>query len=31
MADIVDAAQFLLRNHGVSGVDLNVDRGWRLT
>ncbi len=31
MADIVDAAQFLLRNQGVSGVDLNVDRGWRLT
>ncbi|GAA1966446.1 SDR family oxidoreductase [Microbacterium deminutum] len=31
MADIVDAVQFLLRNQGVSGVDLNVDRGWRLT
>jgi NAD(P)-dependent dehydrogenase (short-subunit alcohol dehydrogenase family) len=31
MADIVDAVQFLLRNQGVSGVDLNVDRGWRIT
>ena len=31
MADIVDAVQFLLRNHGVSGVDLYVDRGWRIT
>jgi NAD(P)-dependent dehydrogenase (short-subunit alcohol dehydrogenase family) len=31
MADVVDAAQFLLRNRGVSGVSLNVDRGWRLT
>jgi NAD(P)-dependent dehydrogenase (short-subunit alcohol dehydrogenase family) len=31
MGDIVDAVQFLLRNQGVSGVDLNVDRGWRLT
>jgi NAD(P)-dependent dehydrogenase (short-subunit alcohol dehydrogenase family) len=31
MADIVDAAKFLLRNRGVSGLSLNVDRGWRLT
>ena len=31
MADVVDAAEFLLRNRGVSGVSLNVDRGWRLT
>ena len=31
MADIVDAVQFLLRNHGVSGSSLYVDRGWRLT
>jgi len=31
MVDVVDAVQFLLRNRGVSGVSLNVDRGWRLT
>jgi NAD(P)-dependent dehydrogenase (short-subunit alcohol dehydrogenase family) len=31
MADIVDATQFLLRNQGVSGTNLHVDRGWRLT
>ncbi len=31
MADIVDAVQFLLRNRGVSGTSINVDRGWRLT
>jgi len=31
MADIVDAVQFLLRNQGVSGTSLDVDRGWRLT
>lgn len=31
MADIVDAAQFLLRNQGVSGTSIYVDRGWRLT
>lgn len=31
MSDVVDAAEFLLRNRGVSGVSLNVDRGWRLT
>lgn len=27
MADVVDATQFLLRNRGVSGVNLHVDRG----
>ena len=31
MADIVDATQFLLRNRGVSAVNLDVDRGWRIT
>lgn len=31
MADIVDATQFLLRNRGISGESLSVDRGWRLT
>jgi NAD(P)-dependent dehydrogenase (short-subunit alcohol dehydrogenase family) len=31
MADVVDAALFLLRNRGVSGTQLYVDRGWRLT
>jgi NAD(P)-dependent dehydrogenase (short-subunit alcohol dehydrogenase family) len=31
MADIVDATQFLLRNRGVSGASIYVDRGWRLT
>lgn len=31
MADIVDATQFLLRNGGVSGTNICVDRGWRLT
>ena len=31
MADIVDAVKFLLRNRGVSGTSLYVDRGWRLT
>ncbi len=31
MADIVDAVQFLLRNRGVSAVNLHVDRGWRIT
>lgn len=31
MADIVDATQFLLRNKGVSAVNLHVDRGWRIT
>ena len=27
MADVVDATQFLLRNRGVSAVNLPVDRG----
>lgn len=31
MADIVDATRFLLRNRGISGTSLYVDRGWRLT
>jgi len=31
MADIVEATMFLLTARGVSGVSLNVDRGWRLT
>ena len=31
MTDIVDAAKFLLDNHGVSARSINVDRGWRLT
>ena len=31
MADIVDATQFLLRNRGISGESLYIDRGWRLT
>ena len=31
MADIVDATRFLLRNQGMSGSSLYVDRGWRLT
>ncbi|MFE7844208.1 SDR family NAD(P)-dependent oxidoreductase [Microbacterium sp. NPDC057407] len=31
MADIVDATKFLLRNQGVSGTSIYVDRGWRLT
>jgi NAD(P)-dependent dehydrogenase (short-subunit alcohol dehydrogenase family) len=31
MADVVDAALFLLRNRGISGTQLYVDRGWRLT
>jgi NAD(P)-dependent dehydrogenase (short-subunit alcohol dehydrogenase family) len=28
MADVADAAEFLLRNNSVNGVDLNVDGGW---
>ena len=28
MADIVDAARFLLENKSVNGVDLGVDGGW---
>lgn len=31
MADVVDAAKFLLFNRGVSAHSLNVDRGWRVT
>lgn len=31
MADVVDATLFLLRNRGISGTQLYVDRGWRLT
>ena len=31
MADVVDATLFLLSNRGVSGTQLYVDRGWRLT
>lgn len=31
MADVVDATQFLLRNRGVSAVNLYVDRGWAVT
>jgi NAD(P)-dependent dehydrogenase (short-subunit alcohol dehydrogenase family) len=30
MAEIVGAAQFLLENAGVNGVDLRVDGGWML-
>jgi NAD(P)-dependent dehydrogenase (short-subunit alcohol dehydrogenase family) len=31
MADIVGATMFLLENRGVSGSNLCVDRGWRIT
>lgn len=31
MADIVDVTLFPLRNRGISGENLHVDRGWRLT
>lgn len=31
MADVVDAVQFLLNNRGISGSNLYIDRGWRLT
>ncbi len=31
MADVVDAARFLLFNRGVSAHSLNVDRGWRIS
>jgi NAD(P)-dependent dehydrogenase (short-subunit alcohol dehydrogenase family) len=31
MADVADAATFLLRNRSVNGVDLPVDAGWLLT
>ena len=31
MADVVGATMFLLENRGVSGINLCVDRGWRIT
>ena len=31
MEDVVGATQFLLRNRGVSGTSLYVDRGWGVT
>lgn len=31
MSDVVGAVQFLLRNRGVSAVNLYVDRGWHIT
>ena len=31
MADIVDAVQFLLRNRGISGTSIYIDRGVRVT
>lgn len=31
MADVVHATEFLLDNRGVSGHNLYVDRGWRIT
>lgn len=31
MDDVVGATQFLLRNRGVSAVNLYVDRGWNVT
>lgn len=31
MADVADAADFLLRNPAMNGVNLNVDGGWLLT
>jgi NAD(P)-dependent dehydrogenase (short-subunit alcohol dehydrogenase family) len=31
VTDVVEATQFLLHNRGVSGINLNVDRGWTLT
>lgn len=31
MADVTETAMFLLRNRGISGTSLYVDRGWRLT
>ncbi len=31
MADVADAAEFLLRNASVNGVHLQVDGGWMLT
>lgn len=31
MADVVDATQFLLRNRGISGTSIFIDRGARVT
>jgi NAD(P)-dependent dehydrogenase (short-subunit alcohol dehydrogenase family) len=31
VADVVEATQFLLSSRGISGHNLNVDRGWTLT
>lgn len=31
MADVVDATQFLLRNRGISGTSIYIDRGVRVT
>ena len=31
MADVAEAAEFLLRNGSMNGVNLNVDGGWLLT
>ncbi|MGX5682852.1 SDR family NAD(P)-dependent oxidoreductase [Schumannella luteola] len=31
MEDVVDATQFLLRNRGISGTSIAIDRGWRIT
>lgn len=31
MADVIDAIDFLLRNHSVNGVQLGIDGGWMLT
>ena len=31
MEDVVDATLFLLRNRGISGTQLYIDRGWRRT
>lgn len=31
MEDVVDATQFLLRNRGISGTSIYVDRGWCVT
>jgi len=31
MADVVDAVQFLLRNRGISGTNIYIDRGVRVT
>ena len=31
MEDVVDAVLFLLRNRGISGTSMAIDRGWRVT